>query len=49
MIEMIIAIGGVFTVGFISGYAVRSRVSHKRRVEYLRHAPYLPKSAARQS
>lgn len=43
MTEIVIAISVVFALGFASGYAVRSRVSHRRRVEYLRHAPYQPR------
>ena len=43
MVEIIIGMSVVFAIGFASGYALRSRVSHKRRTQYLRHAPYLPK------
>jgi len=42
-------LASIFLAGFLLGYAVRARHSHKRRAHYLMYAPYRsPKSTARQ-
>jgi hypothetical protein len=30
-------------IGFVAGYVTREIISRKRRTEYLRHKPYLPR------
>jgi hypothetical protein len=34
----------IFLVAFVLGYAVHARRSHKHRVRYLTHAPYMTRS-----